>query len=124
MLDEALDVADDSLGAGEGTSANGLLGNVAEAAFDLVEPGRIGWGELQVVARTPSEPSADFGMFVSGVVVNDEMDVEGVGHIAVDLTQECEELLMTVSGMAMGDDLAGGDIESGQGCAIPMPQSD
>lgn len=59
MLDEAFDVADESLGAGEGTSANSLLSNEAEPAFDLVEPGRIGWGEMQVVARTPSEPSAD-----------------------------------------------------------------
>ena len=41
-------------------------------------------------------------MFVSGVVIDDEMDVEGVGHIAVDLTQECEELLMTVSRMTTG----------------------
>ena len=114
MLDEALDVSDESLGAGEGTSANSLLGNEAEPAFDLVEPGRIGRGEMQVVAGTPSEPSADFGMFMSGVVVDDEMDVEGVGHIAVDLTQECEELLMTVSRMTTGDDFAGGDIESGE----------
>ena len=52
MFDEALDVT--SLDAGEGTSANGLL-NDAEPAFDLVEPGRIGWGEI-VVAGTPSEP--------------------------------------------------------------------
>ncbi len=114
MLDEALDVTDESLGAGEGTSANSLLGNEAEPAFDLVEPGRIGWGEMQVVAGTPSEPSADFGMFMSGVVVDDEMDVEAAGHIAVDLTQECEELLMTVSRMTTGYDFAGGDIESGE----------
>ena len=53
-------------------------------------------------------------MFVSGVVIDDEMDVEGVGHIAVDLTQESEELLMTVSRMTTGDDFAGGDIESGE----------
>ena len=116
-------MADESLGAGEGTSANGLLGNEAEPAFNLVEPGGIGWGEMQVVARTPSEPGTDFGMFVSGVVIDDEMDVEGLGHIAVDLTQECEELLMTVPGMATGDDIASGDIESGQGCVIPMPHS-
>ena len=76
----------------------------AEPAFDLVEPGRIGWGEMNVVAGTPSEPSADFGMFVSSVVIDDEMDVEVVRHTAVDLTQESEELLMTVSRFTAGDD--------------------
>ena len=112
MFDEALDVTDESLDAGEGTSANGLLGNDAEPAFDLVEPGRIGWGEMNVVAGTPSEPSADFGMFVSSVVIDDEMDVEVVRHTAVDLTQESEELLMTVSRFTAGDDSPGGHIES------------
>ena len=67
---------------------------------------------MNVVAGTPSEPSADFGMFVSSVVIDDEMDVEVVRHTAVDLTQESEELLMTVSRFTAGDDSPGGHIES------------
>ena len=51
-------------------------------------------------------------MFVSSVVIDDEMDVEVVRHTAVDLTQESEELLMTVSRFTAGDDSPGGHIES------------
>ena len=77
---------------------------------------------MDVVAGTPSEPGTDFGMFVSGVVIDDEMDVEVARHTAIDLTQESEELLMTVARFTACDDFPGGDIESREqsGRAVPF----
>ena len=59
----------------------------------------------------------DPGMFVGGVVVDDEMDVEGLGHVGVDVAQEGEELLVSMATFALREHLAGGHVQGGeQGC--------
>jgi hypothetical protein len=40
-----------------------------------------------------SEPSSDPGVFVSAVVVADQMDIEVGGNICLDVPQETQELL-------------------------------
>lgn len=42
-------------------------------AFELVEPGRRHWGEVQVKPLVAVKPSGGFGMPVSAVVIQDEM---------------------------------------------------
>ena len=74
---------------------------------------------MNVVPGVPCEPSPDFGVFVSGVVIDDEVDVEVARHTAVDLTQESEKLLMTVSPFAACDDFPGGDIERANSVVVP-----
>ncbi len=51
----------------KGTSANGLLGDKPEPAFHLIEPGRVGWCEVDMVARPCSQPGSDFEVFVCGI---------------------------------------------------------
>ena len=69
---------------------------------------------MDVVALAHGEPCFDFGVFVSGVVVGDDVDVEGLGDVGVDVSEEGEELLVSVTGFALGEELAGGDVEGGK----------
>ena len=53
-------------------------------------------------------------MLVGRVVVDDEVDVESLGHGLIDALEEGEELLMAVARPALGEDRAGGDVEGGK----------
>ena len=59
----------------------------------------------------PLEPSLDLRMLVSGVVVDDQMQIETFRRIAVDGAQEAQKLLMAMTVHALADDLPGGDVE-------------
>ena len=108
------DLAHELFDAGKRAASDGLLSDDAEPAFDLVEPGRIGWGVVDVIARSLGEPGFDFGVLVGGVVVDDQMDIEIVGHVGIDVTQEREEFLVSVAFLALADDLAAGDVQGGE----------
>ena len=57
--------------AGEGTTANGALGDETEPAFHLVKPRGIGRGVVHVITGPLRQPSAHLGVFVGGVVIDD-----------------------------------------------------
>ena len=99
---------------GEGTAANGLLRDEMEPDLDLVEPGRVGGGEVDVVAGPVGQLTLDTGMLVGGMVVNDEVDVEVRGHVGVDVLEEAQKLLVAVARPALGQDSAGGDVQGGE----------
>ena len=61
-----------------------LVGEEPEPAFDLVDPGRAGRGEVQVEAGVPGQPVLDRRGLVGGVVVADQVDVQVGGHGLVD----------------------------------------
>src|SRR6516162_10102774 len=46
-----------------------LVGEQRKPAFDLVEPGGAGRGEVEVIARVAGEPRFDGRRFVGGVIV-------------------------------------------------------
>ncbi len=105
----------DEIGGGiERSPPDGALGDEREEAFDLVEPGGVGWREVNVPTRTAGEPGPDFGMLVSGVVVDDEMDVQLGRHVSFDMTQEGEELRVAMAGFALSDDCAIEHVEGGK----------
>lgn len=109
--DEAGDCFDD-VGCGiERSSPDGALGDEREEAFDLVEPRGVGWREMNVPTRPAGEPGPDLRMLVGGAVVDDEMDVKLGRHISFDVTQEGQELLVTMAGFALGDDCADEHVE-------------
>jgi hypothetical protein len=66
--DEAVDFFDEVGGGLEGATTDGAFGDEGEEAFDLVEPGGVGRGEVNVPTRPAGEPSSDLGMLVGGVV--------------------------------------------------------
>src|SRR6266567_5836196 len=57
------------------TAAHALVGQIAEEAFHLVEPGGTGGSEMQVEARMLLEPSPYLGGLMRRVVVQDQVDV-------------------------------------------------
>lgn len=100
--------------AGEGVAPDGLLGDEGEPAFDRVEPRGTGRSEVQVKARPAGEPRPHLRMFVTGVIVEDQMDGERRRHVGLHFAQKGEELLMPVARLAAGEDLTVGDIERGE----------
>ncbi len=110
----------DEVGGGiERSPSDCALGDECEEGFDLVKPGSVGWCEVNVPTRTAGEPGPDLGMLVGGVVVDDEMDVELRRHISFDVTQEGEELLVTMAGFALSDDCAVEHVEAANRVVVP-----
>ena len=79
-LRKAFDVRDEVADAAERTPPNGSLGDDVEPDLDLVEPGGVGRGVVDVEARAGGEPAADLGVLVGRIVVDDQMDVELLGY--------------------------------------------
>ena len=111
MFDEQIDFSHQVFDVGEGAATNRLLSDDTKPALDEIEPGSIGRREVDMKARPASQPGFDFRMFVGGVIVDDKMHVEILGHTGIDVSQEGEELLMSVARLALGDDFTIGDIE-------------
>src|SRR6266487_147303 len=65
------------------------------------------------------EPFAHFRVLVSGVVVNDRIDLS-LGKMRVDVIEETDELLMPVAFHVAADDGAVENVEGGEqrGCAV------
>ena len=75
---------------------------------------------MNVKPRTPCQPSLDLGMLMRGVVVDDEMNIEVTGDIGLDVAQKLEEVLVTMTGLALGYHFSGGDVQRGeQGGSAP-----
>ena len=87
---------------------------LGEEALNGVEPGGGGWGEVEMKALVPLEPSADFRMLVRGVIVDDQVHLPLGRSFAVDLVEETDELLMPVAAHALADDLAVEHVERGE----------
>src|SRR5208337_212459 len=92
-------------------AADGVAGDQAEEAFDQIDRGGRCRGEVEVKAGVALEPSLDLGVLVRCVVVDDEMQIERFGGVAVDGAQEAQELLMAMAAHAFADHLPGGDVE-------------
>jgi hypothetical protein len=50
------------------------------------------------------------------------MNVEFIGHVGFDVPKEGEELLMSMPGLALADDGARSDIQSGEQCCRPVAE--
>ena len=69
MLDEVVDSGDEVFYAAEAASANCLLRNESEPTLDLIEPGRVGGSVVNVKAWFLGQPDSYLGVFVGGIVV-------------------------------------------------------
>ena len=91
----------------------GLFGQDAKEAFDLVQPGRARWRVMEVDARVVDEPGAHGVGVVRGRVVEHHMEVTvriGAGH----LLHESEEVSCRMAGAEAVSDLAGRDLQGGE----------
>ena len=67
-----------------------------EEAFDSVEPGGGGGGEVEHPSRMSLQPGPHLWVFVGGVVVQDGVDQLAGRDVALDGVEEADELLVTV----------------------------
>ena len=84
LLEIGLDCRLEFSDAAEDAAADGVAGDQAEEAFDQIDPGGRGRSEVEVEAGVALEPSLDLGVLVGRVVVDDEMQIERFGGVAVD----------------------------------------
>jgi ABC-type sugar transport system ATPase subunit len=76
---------------------------------------------MQMKAFVARQPRLDLGMFVGGVIIADEMQIEILRRVAVDGAQEAQESLMPMPVHAFADDLAAGHVERGEQRGGSMP---
>ena len=88
MGDEVIDLLDQLAHIAEGAAADGALSDEGEPALDLIEPAGIGGSEVQVKAGMVGQPGFDLGMFVGGVIVHDQMEVEVGGDVVVQMLEK------------------------------------
>ena len=58
------------------------------------------------------QPGTHLGVLVGAVVVDDQVHVQILGDGLLDLAQEAQEFLVPMPGLALGDHLASGHIQS------------
>ena len=71
---------------------------------------------MKVNAWFAGQLRLDLRVAVAGVVVDDHMEVQMIGDTFVNVAQEGEELLVTVSPFALGNHLTAGHIKGGEKC--------
>lgn len=101
-----------------GAAAQPLRGQFREPALDEVHRGVVSWGEVETESGVALLPALDLRRSVGGDVVQDDMDLEFVGHTLVDQVEEAAELAGLVTGGRVGDHMAGGDPASSAGQPI------
>ena len=84
------DVTDQLVDRGEATRADLHHLSIGEEALDQIEPGRRGRGEMHLEARVFFQPPPHLGVFVRGVVVGDQMQLEGARRLAIDLLEKTQ----------------------------------
>ncbi len=96
--DVGFDGTDQFRDAGKYAAAQTLGGEVAEEAFDHIQPRGRGGGEMHVETRVFLQPFLDLGVLVGGVVVADQMKRFVFGRFPIDLSQK-------TSAIRYGDDV-------------------
>jgi hypothetical protein len=105
LLDCAENRSLELIDAAEHSTGDLLLSQMAEEAFDHVEPRGAGRGEMKMKSRMPSNPAQNDGVLVGAVVVGDQMDLFGRWRLPIDLLEELQPLLVAVPRHAATDDL-------------------
>ena len=84
MIEIVGDGGDEGGDAVEGAAPNTLSGDFGEPPFHQIEPRTARRREVHMEPRMSCQPSPNFWMFVSGVVVRDEVDFLPAGINVVD----------------------------------------
>ena len=56
---------------------------------------------MDAIARMASEPSFDFGMLVSRVVVSDQVQFKIGRNVSIEMLQKAQEFLMAMAWLAL-----------------------
>src|SRR5262245_28740217 len=80
--------------AAKGTTPQTLVGEVAEEAFDEVQPRATGRCEMHMEPRMALQPRPDLRVFVSGVVVENDVQLELGRGLLIDEHEKLDPFLM------------------------------
>ena len=97
---------------GHGEAPELAIVELTEETLHEIQPGGAGGNEVEVDAGMSLQPTTHLLVFVRGVVVEDDMDIESGLHRASHGLDELQELLMAVPRHAVVDHMAGGDLKS------------
>jgi len=116
VLDKLADLALEVCDRVKGGAADRLIGDQRKPTLDLIEPGAVGRGEVQMKARPPCQPGTHFGVLVRAVVVADQVNIEVFRNVGLDMAKEGKKLLVPVPLLALGEDAAVGHIKRRKQC--------
>ena len=71
---------------------------------------------MDAIARMASEPSFDFGMLVSRVVVSDQVQFKIGRNVSLEMLQKAQEFLMAMARLILGDNPAVDDVQGREEC--------
>lgn len=114
MKDKMIDLCCQVLHATESASADCLLSDHIEPDFHLVQPGRVGRCKMDMKTGMQGQPAFHAVVFMSGVVVDDQMDVKILWDIGIDVFEEVEIFLVAMSLFALGEDFTSSDVQSSE----------
>jgi hypothetical protein len=105
----------------EDTAFQSTSAELGEKSLDSVEPGARGWCEVENETRVAIEPGANVGVFVSCIVVENDVDDLAERNLSLDGIQKSNEFLMTMTLHVAADDRAVEDVEGGEQCRGAVP---
>lgn len=83
--------ADEFVDVPEYSAADALLGNFRKPSLHLIKPGAAGGREMEMVAGVLLEPRSHFGRLVSGIVIQDQVYLQGRLECPIDLIEEAKK---------------------------------
>lgn len=98
------DSSDEIVYIAETSPADTLFGQVAEPAFDHVQPGTRSRDKVQLETWMPPEPGFHPGVLVGPVIVHNQMQIEIRWRVFVDFLEEPDEFLVPMPRHAVADD--------------------
>src|SRR5687767_13344327 len=99
---------------------DGLAGNDAEPDFDLVDPGRAGWCEVERHPRIVGQPVPHLGGAVRRAVVQHDVNILACMWLDGRL-QEGQKVRAAAGRLALAAHLTGADVERGEQVRRAVP---
>lgn len=98
-------------GAAEYTTSNLFFGKQREPALHQIDPGSSGRGKVQMKTRPFEQPALDGRRFMRPLIVQNEMNVQRLGHRLIDPIEKLTELHRPMTTMKLADDCTALDFE-------------
>ena len=116
MREVDVDRGDEFTDAGETAISDDIVGELAKKALDQIEPGGTRRREVNVHAWVLFKPRADRGVFVRGIVVDDQMQRQFGRSLPVQLFEESQPFDIGMAGRSRAQDLPIEIVEGGEQC--------
>ena len=101
-------------GAAVGAATELTFRQGCEPALNQIDPRGAGRSKVQMVARMTQQPTLNRRRLVGGIVVENQVNVQGRGGGRLDRVQKLAEFLGTMPTMTLTKDFAAGHLQSGK----------